>query len=204
MNELTKTEMAEYYRANFWPNTPDILPFELWNASAAKFKIRAALASLLSSCWGMYSGYEFCENDPFPPKEEYNHSEKYQLVNRDWNAPGIVDFIAQLNGIRNAHPAFHEYANIEFVNCENSEIIAFAKRSSSGNRVLVVVNLDDTHSQQTNLSVPMEFLGLKDNAPYEVEDVLNGETFTWQGRVNFVALSPHEKVAHVFVVRQRV
>lgn len=203
VNELTNTNMAEYYRANFWPNTPDILPFELWNASAAKFKIRAALAALLSSCWGMYSGYEFCENDPFPPKEEYNNSEKYQLVDRDWNAPGIVDFIAKLNGIRNAHPAFHEYANMQFVECENTEIIAFAKRSSSGNRVLVIINLDDAHSQQTNLSVPTEFFGLKDNAPYELEDVLNDETYTWQGRVNFVALSPHQKVAHVFVVRQR-
>lgn len=201
--ELMQGEMKEYYRANFWPNTPDILPYELWNASPEKFKIRATLAALMSSTWGMYSGFEFCEGDPFPPKEEYNHSEKYQLVERDWNAPGIVDTISSLNRVRREHPAFSEYANIEFGEAENNEMLVFAKRSSCcENRVLVVVNLDDSHSQESNIVVPLEFLGLSDQQPYEVEDLLTGEMYTWQGRVNFVALRPNQQVAHVFVVRQ--
>ncbi|QQL45842.1 maltotransferase domain-containing protein [Sulfuriroseicoccus oceanibius] len=201
--ELMQGPMKEYYRGNFWPNTPDILAYELWNASPEKFKIRATLAALMSSTWGMYSGFEFCENDPFPPKEEYNNSEKYQLVDRDWNAPGIVGHIADLNRVRREHPAFAEYSNIEFGSADNSELLVFAKRSSNcGNRVLVIVNMDDANAQASNVHVPLEFLGLSDQQPYHVEDLMTGEVYEWQGHVNYVELRPTEQVAHVFVVRQ--
>ncbi|NLT69315.1 MAG: alpha-1,4-glucan--maltose-1-phosphate maltosyltransferase, partial [Verrucomicrobiaceae bacterium] len=102
VTELTQTHMRDYYRANFWPNTPDILPYHLQHATPAAFKIRAALAATLSSSWGIYSGYELCEGTPLPGREEYLDSEKYQLKARDWNnKPGnIKPFLTRLNRAR--------------------------------------------------------------------------------------------------------
>ena len=114
VTELTRTPLREFMRANFWPNTPDILAYELWDAPPEKFKIRATLAATMMPSWGMYSGYEFCENQPLPPKEEYLDSEKYQLVARDLKAPGITAHIAALNRIRRDNPAFEGYDNIHF------------------------------------------------------------------------------------------
>ncbi len=108
VTELTRTGMRDYYRANFWPNTPDILPGHLQNAPPSSFKIRAALAATLSSSWGIYSGYELCENEPLPGREEYLDSEKYQLKERDWNRKGnIKGFISRLNHVRKSEAAPH-------------------------------------------------------------------------------------------------
>ncbi|MAB76968.1 MAG: alpha-1,4-glucan--maltose-1-phosphate maltosyltransferase [Verrucomicrobiales bacterium] len=204
VTELTKGDMREYYRANFWPNTPDILPRHLQNAGPAAFKIRAALASLLSSCWGIYSGYELCENTPLSGSEDYLDSEKYQLKTRDWNTPGnIKAFISRLNLARREIPALQSYANIEFIPADNDQMIAFHKWSEDGaSRVIVVINLDPKKRQETNLHLPLEQLGLKKDTEYTVEDVIYGEAYTWRDSTNFVALDPRTKPVHILNLRK--
>jgi starch synthase (maltosyl-transferring) len=138
--ELTRSDMRWYYRANFWPNTPDILPEHLQNAGPQMFRIRAALAATMSSTWGMYSGYELCENDPYPGKEEYNHSEKYELKQRDYNKPGnITAFIRTLNLIRRDNPALHLYDNLSFHGSDHGQILCYSKVTPDfSNRILCI------------------------------------------------------------------
>ena len=203
VTELTQGEMRDYYRANFWPNTPDILPHHLQHATPSAFKIRAALAATLSSSWGMYSGYELCENHPLPGREEYLDSEKYQLVQRDWNKPGnIKAFIKRLNEARNQHAALAEYANIEFIPCDNDQLLAFHKWTDDGsNRIIVVVNLDPKVKQESNIHLPLESLNLSPSTAFEVEDLIYRETYTWRESTNFVSLDPRTKPVHILKVK---
>jgi starch synthase (maltosyl-transferring) len=204
VTELTQGHMRDYYRANFWPNTPDILPRHLQHAGPAMFKIRAALAATLVPSWGIYSGYELCEGTPLPGREEYLDSEKYQLKDRDWNKPGnIKPFITRLNRIRRGHPALQTYANIAFVPSENDQILAWCKWSHDrSDLMLMVVNLDAHRRQETLLHVPVDLLGLPHGTPYEVEDVLFEETYTWRDSTNFVSLDPRTKPVHLFHVKR--
>ncbi len=203
VTELTKGEMRDYYRGNFWPNTPDILPHHLQHATPSAFKIRAALAATLSSSWGMYSGYELCENHPLPGREEYLDSEKYQLYPRDWNKPGnIKPFIKRLNEARNQNPALAEYANIDFIHCDNDQLLAYHKWTDDGsNRIIVVVNLDPKMKQESNIHLPLEALGLSHGAAFEVEDLIYRETYTWRESTNFVSLDPRTKPVHILKVK---
>lgn len=199
-SELTQSDMRWYFRGNFWPNTPDILPGHLQNAPAAVFRIRAALASMLSSCWGMYSGYEFCENDPYPGKEEYNHSEKYELKARDWNAPGnIKGFITTLNRIRRENPAMHLYDNLVIHGCDHEGIFCFSKSTPDhSNRVLCVINLSGTEPASSNVHLNLEALGISWDQPYRVTDLVHSQSFEWKGADNFVALDPAGVNLHIF------
>jgi starch synthase (maltosyl-transferring) len=203
VTELTKGHMREYYRANFWPNTPDILPFHLQNAPPSAFKIRAALAATLSSSWGIYSGYELCENQPLPGREEYLDSEKYQLKTRNWDRPGnIKTFISRLNQVRKENRALQSYANIEFISSDNDQILAFRKWSDDGeNRILVVINLDPEHRHESNIHLPLEAMGLKHGVPFHVDDLIYEESYTWRESTNFVALDPRTKPVHILRVR---
>src|SRR5208282_4389399 len=122
--ELTQTEMKEYFRGNLFTNTPDILPYLLQQGGRPAFMIRAVLAATLSSVYGIYSGFELCENAALPNKEEYLDSEKYQYKQRDWNAPGnIKDIITRLNRIRRENRALQQYENLRFYESENDNIL---------------------------------------------------------------------------------
>ncbi|MAS97104.1 MAG: alpha-1,4-glucan--maltose-1-phosphate maltosyltransferase [Verrucomicrobiales bacterium] len=204
VTELTKGHMRDYYRANFWPNTPDILPGHLQNAPPSAFKIRAALAATLTSSWGMYSGYELCESAPLPGREEYLDSEKYQLKTRDWNKPGnIKEFISRLNRARKENPALQSYANIEFIAADNDYILAFYKWSEDRtNIILVVVNLDPHNRQESNIHLPLYEMGLSASDPYEVHDLVFEDSYTWRESTNFVSLDPRTKPVHVFLVKK--
>ena len=204
VTELTQTQMREYYRGNFWPNTPDILPHHLQHAGPAMFKIRAALAATLSSSWGIYSGYELCEGVPLPGREEYLDSEKYQLKARDWNKPGnIKAFITRLNLARRKNPALQSYANLEFIPSDNEQILAFHKWSDDrSDHVIIVVNLDPHRRQESNLHLPLASLGLSADEPFEVEDVLFEEVYTWRESTNFVSLDPRTKPVHLLKVKK--
>jgi len=203
VTELTRGEMRNYFRANFWPNTPDILAVPLQNAPPSAFKMRATLAATLSTSWGIYSGYEFCENDPFPGKEEYNNNEKYQLKARDWNAPGnIKEFIRRLNGIRRDNPAFHFYENVAFVPFDNDRIIAYYRWSDDrSNLVLVLVNLDPENEQAGTVTLPLDEFGIDHGAEFQVTDLMYGDAYTWRESTNFVILDPASKPVHVLKVR---
>lgn len=198
--ELTGADMRWYYRANFWPNTPDILPHHLQNAGPAMFKIRAALAATLMPCWGIYSGYELVENTPLPGREEYNDSEKYELKTRDWNQPGnIKGFITELNRARNENRALQLYDNLRFHGTDHDKIIAYSKSTPDfNNRILVVINLDAHSSAATMLHLDLAALGLNWDASYRVHDLIHGSSYEWKGPDNFVSLDPKATFMHLF------
>lgn len=202
-SELTRSEMRWYYRGNFWPNTPDILPGHLQDAGPQMFRIRAALAAVLSSCWGMYCGYEFCENEPYPGKEEYNHSEKYELKQRDWAAPGIKPFIREINRIRRDNPAMHLYDNLRFHSADHEQVMVFSKCTEDfSNRILFAVNIDPKEAASCNVHLDLAELGLDGHRPFKVTDLLHGGTYDWKGGTNFVSLNPGGAFMHAFRVEQ--
>jgi starch synthase (maltosyl-transferring) len=202
--ELTQTEISEYFRPNLWPNTPDILPFVLQDGGRPAFMIRVALAATLSPLYGIYSGYELCENEALPSREEYLDSEKYQYKERDWNAPGnIKDWIARLNKIRKENRALQLYTNLRFHDAENDAILFYSKMTAArDNIILVVVNLDPHRKQNSFVYVPIENFGQMESDAYQVQDLLSGATYTWHGRRNYVELDPDIQPAHIFLVRR--
>ena len=202
--ELTQTEMSEYFWPNLWPNTPDILPFVLQEGGRPAFMIRVLLAATLSPLYGIYSGYELCENEALPGREEYLDSEKYQFKERDWNAPGnIKDWITKLNKIRKQNRALQLYTNLTFYHAENEAILFYGKMTAArDNIILVVVNLDPHHKQNSFVDVPIEKFGQMESDDYRVQDLLSGATYTWRGRRNYVELDPNIQPAHIFLVRR--
>ncbi len=200
--ELMQGDMRFYYRGNFWPNTPDIHPFYLQNAPASLFKLRAALAATLSSTWGMYAGYELCENKPLPGKEEYLDSEKFELKARDYNAPGnIKGFIGRLNSIRRDHPALHLYDNLSFHTADNDQVICYSKITpDNSSRILCVISLDGHHPVSTMVHLDLAALGLEAGKSFRVIDLMYGSIYTWHGADNFVSLNPSATALHIFKV----
>lgn len=204
LTELTATEMKEYFRANFFTCTPDILPVYLQQGGRPAFLIRSVLAATLSPVYGIYSGFELCENAALPGKEEYNDSEKYQFKGRDWNAPGnIKDTITRLNAIRRENRALQEYSNLRFHFAENEAILFFSKITAArDNLLLIAVTVDPYNAQTAFVHVPLADFGIAENETYEVEDLLTGEQFFWTGARNFISLNPHTRPAHIFRIRR--
>jgi starch synthase (maltosyl-transferring) len=204
--ELTQGGMAEYFRGNLFTNTPDILPYFLQHGGRPAFMIRAVLAATLSSVYGIYSGFELCENAALPGREEYLDSEKYQFKGRDWNAPGnIKDYLARINRIRRENRALHEYGNLRFFEAENDAILFYGKMTQSrDNIILVVVNLDPYQARDSFINVPVEEFGWLEGESYQVHDLLTDERFLWRGRRNFIKLDPHTRPAHIFRLRRWV
>jgi starch synthase (maltosyl-transferring) len=204
--ELTQTDMREYFRGNLFTNTPDILPFVLQDGGRPAFMIRVALAATLSSLYGIYSGFELCENQALPGREEYLDSEKYQFKERDWDAPGnIKDWIARLNKIRRENRALQFYDNLQFHHADNDAILFYAKMTASrDNIILVVVNLDPHRKQSSYVDVPIDQFGPMEADIYQVHDLISGTRYTWRGRRNYVELDPEIQPAHVFRVRRWV
>ncbi len=203
--ELTQTEMKDYYRANLFPNTPDILPFFLQHGGRPAFMIRATLAATLSSVYGISSGFELCENAALPGREEYDDSEKYQFKGRDWNAPGnIKEHITALNRIRHENRALHFYDNLRFLPSDNDQILWYMKTTPAmDNIVLIAVNVDPYNAHDGHVEVPFEEFGFLERGDvYTMRDLLTGERFDWRGRRNYVALDPHSRPAHVFRVER--
>ncbi|WP_166025999.1 alpha-1,4-glucan--maltose-1-phosphate maltosyltransferase [Streptomyces chilikensis] len=201
LSELSQ-ESAPYLRPNLFVNTPDILHGYLQHGGRPAFEVRAVLAATLSPTWGVYAGYELCENTPVREgSEEYLDSEKYQLRPRDWEAAEregrtIAPLITRLNGIRRASPALRHLRNLRFHHADRDEVIAYSKRHGS-NTVLVVANLDPHHTQEATVSLDMPQLGLSWHESVPVRDELTGETYHW-GRANYVRLGPGG--AHVLTV----
>ena len=85
MTELTQGEMKDYFRPNFWPNTHDINPYSLQSGNEAAFIFRYFMAATLSSNYGIFGPvYELMYHEPYPGKEEYLNSEKYEVRYWDW------------------------------------------------------------------------------------------------------------------------
>jgi starch synthase (maltosyl-transferring) len=202
---------AAYMRPNFFVNTPDILCQYLQHGPPAAFAVRAVLAAMLTPSWGVYSGYELCENIPLVPgSEEYLDSEKYQYRPRDWDRATelgitIAPLLTRLNEIRRAHPALHWLRNLHFHYSDQPHILCFSKRTSPQqaghpDTVLVVVNLDPNNAQEATVWLDGEALGADLGAGITVTDELSGQSFRWtQG--NYVRLDPAIAPAHIFTVR---
>ncbi|WND39353.1 alpha-1,4-glucan--maltose-1-phosphate maltosyltransferase [Streptomyces sp. BB1-1-1] len=199
-------DAASYMRPNFFANTPDILHAYLQHGGRPAFEVRAVLAATLSPTWGIYSGYELCENTPLREgSEEYLDSEKYQLKPRDWATAAregttIAPLISRLNTIRRNHPALHRLRNLRFHRTDNDALIAYSKRVGA-DVVLVVANLDPHRTQEATISLDMPQLGLDWHETVPVHDELTDETYHW-GRTNYVRLEPGRTPAHVFHVRR--
>jgi starch synthase (maltosyl-transferring) len=202
--ELTQTEMSEYFRPNLWPNTPDILPYALQDGGRPAFMSRVLMAATLSPLYGIYSGYELCENEALPGREEYLDSEKYQLKVRDWNAPGnIKDWIARINQIRKQNRALQMYTNLRFYPADNDAILFYGKMTPArDNIILVAVNLDPFRKQNSFVHVPIEEFGQMATDEYQVHDLLSDTRYTWRGRQNYVELDPEIQPAHIFLVHR--
>ena len=212
LTELSQ-QTVDFLRPNFFVNTPDILGHYLQHAGPAAFAVRAVLAAMLSPTWGVYSGYELCENEPAAPgSEEYLNSEKYQYRPRDWagaQAAGatLAPFLARLNRIRRAHPALQELRNLRFHHADQPDLLCFSKvadraDAAGGGRdiVLVVVNLDWREPREATVWLDMPALGLDHNAEFLVTDELSGESYWWR-QASYVRLDPSMVPAHIFTVR---
>ncbi|MFF3949593.1 alpha-1,4-glucan--maltose-1-phosphate maltosyltransferase [Streptomyces sp. NPDC001902] len=200
-------EAAAYMRPNFFVNTPDILHAYLQRGGRPAFEARAVLAATLSPTWGVYAGYELCENAPVREgSEEYLHSEKYELKPRDWAAAeaegrSLAPLLTTLNRLRRRHPALQQLRDLRFHPVNNDAVLAYSKRSGDGSDVvLVVVNLDPHHTQEATVSLNMPELGLAWHESTPVRDELTGETYHW-GRDNYVRLEPGRAPAHILTLR---
>lgn len=208
MEELTRPPVSEFFQPNFWPNTPDILHKALQDGGRPAFIVRLILAATLTSSYGIYGpAYELAENSPAPPppgraeSEEYLDSEKYQIRQRDRNAPGsLVPLISNLNRIRHDNRALQSNTSLHFHSVDNPQLICYSKSTPSfDNTLLIVVNLDSFNDQSGWTDLDLHFIGCSGNESFLVEDLLSGDHYTWS-RSNYVALRPGIQPAHIFRV----
>lgn len=203
LTELTRTDIAEFFRPNFWPNTPDILAEHLQNAPRAAFALRAVMAATLSSNYGIYGpAFELCVNTPMKGKEEYAESEKYEIKRWDWEREGnIKDLLMRLNAIRRENPALQMTRNIRFCEIDNDKLLAYYKATGDySNIIIVIVNLDPYNAQAGSLKVPCDELGIDKGRPYAAHDLLSGVKHVWQGEESYIELHPDKAPAHIIHV----
>jgi starch synthase (maltosyl-transferring) len=205
--ELTKGPGREYLRPNLWPNTPDILTEYLQYGGRPAFAVRLVLAATLGASYGIYGpAFELCEARAREPgSEEYLDSEKYQLRSWELARPdSLKDLIARVNRIRRENSALHRDWDLRFHPIDNEQLIAYSKRDeSSGNTLLVVVNLDPHHRQGGWVELPFDEYGIKPHQAYQMHDLLGGSRYLWSGHRNYVELDPAKVPAHVFRLRRR-
>jgi starch synthase (maltosyl-transferring) len=201
VEELAHGPTADYMRPNFWTNTPDILSGPLRHGPPAAFLMRFVLAATLVPSYGVYSGYELFENEPASDaNEEYQHSEKYELRERDWDRPdSMAPYIAHVNGIRRRHPAFRWLRNVRFHGSSNDRFLVWTRgHVDDGDLVLMVVNLDPHEPRETVLDLDLGAVGLPWHGPLPVTDELTGDGYVWEGNRPYVRLDPTVgQVAHI-------
>ena len=204
LRELTTGDMKEYFRGNFFTNTPDILPEILQHGGRPAFKFRLVLASTLSPSYGIYSGYELCENRAVPGTEEYLHSEKYEYKVWDWERPGAIsDYIARLNRIRREHPALQEYENLSFYECDSDQVLFYGKATLDRRiTILVAVNLNPFQTQTADLRIPLGDLGIGPDDTYQLHELLTDRRDLMNGDHYQVRLDPQHEPAVIFAVRR--
>ena len=207
LTELTQTGVREFFGANLWPNTPDILPESLQYGGRPAFVTRFILAATLGPSYGIYGpAYELMDNTPLAPgKEEYLNSEKYEIKRWDIGRPdSLAPLIGRVNRIRRDNPAFRANVDLRFHDAENDQLIAYSKSTEDGtNQVLVVVNLDPHHKQSGFVNLPLADLKIDPDQRYQVHDLLTGARYLWNGPRNYVELDPIGLPAHIFAIRRR-
>lgn len=199
MNELTQSEMKDYYRPNFWPNTHDINPYILQNGNEISFITRYFMAATLSSNYGIFGPvYELMYHEPYPGKEEYLNSEKYEVRHWDWAAKNrLIDVITKVNAARKANPALQNTYNISFCETYNDNIIAYYKRTGD-NHILCIAKLDPYGKHFAHVQTPLWELGIEAGQDFSVYDILTGNTYTWNQEWNYVQFEPWDLPVHLF------
>ncbi len=207
LSELCRPPVREFFRPNFWPNTPDILPEFLQYSGHPGFAIRLILAATLSASYGIYGPpFELFVKEALPAKEEYVDSEKYQIHRWDWHNPRhLRDLIACINAIRRNNPALQTTRNLHFCESDNDNIICYLKSDPvSNNHILVAVNLDPFNGQVGNIRVPVEMLDIEEEHPFLVDDLLSGSKNIWHSAWNPVEFDPQNLPARVCLLRSRL
>jgi starch synthase (maltosyl-transferring) len=204
--ELTDTEVREYMRPNLFANTPDILHEYLQRGGPPAFRVRLLLAATLGASYGIYSGFEVCENRPARPgSEEYLNSEKYEYRYWDWNTPNnLRELIALVNTIRREHPALQQNQGLRFHPTDNDQILCYSRRTADrADGLVIVVNLDPNRMQHGWVSAPAGEWELDTVGGYRAQDLLSGETYRWRGDWNYVRLDPGLRPGHILQLGAR-
>lgn len=207
INELNQAEISDFFRPNFWPTTPDILPQYLQFGDQRAFAVRLVLAATLSSSYGIYGpSFELTENQAFPGKEEYLNSEKYEIKHWDWNkGERIRNLISDLNRIRQLNPAFHDFKNTRFCQVDNDYLLFYMKTMDNiSDTFFVIINLDPFHTQSGQMHIPVSELGISRVQSYLLKDQLNGERFVFSGESNCISIDPNKTPAYLFRLYQQV
>lgn len=208
LTELTQTNAREFFRPNFWPNTPDILPEYLQYGGRAGFAARLVLAATLSSNYGIYGpAFELLEHEPVAPgKEEYLNSEKYEVKHWELDrADSLKELIARVNHIRHENPALQSNQRLQFHDIDNEQLIAYSKTTTDGANIIVtVVNLDPHHKHSGWLTLPLQQFAIDPGQPYQAHDLLSNARYFWSGARNYIELDPRAVPAHIFAVRRRL
>ena len=223
LTELTRGPAREYFRPNFFTNTPDILPIFLQDGGRPAFRIRLVLAATLSGAYGIYNGFELCENTPISGpaetiaspdpefvelygttpvvrREEYLDSEKYQYKVWDWDRPGnIKEDIRIVNQFRRDNPALQEFLNLRFLDSTDPDVLVYAKTSAdASNTVIVAVNLDPHAAHESDIDLPLGEFGLAGDAEFSLEEAFTGRLITCRGRQQRLHLDPETNPAMMF------
>ncbi len=207
--ELAHGGMSGTFRPNLWPNTPDILNGPLRNGTEADFMSRALLAATLSPSWGIYSGYELCENEPASPDNtEYRHSEKYEVRHRDHvGETPLMEWLARLNRIRSDHESMHRLRRLRFHWADDPNVLAYSyflaeeiSPSGAADCVLVIANTKPNLVIETTVHLNLSDLGIAQGSRFRVVDELSGHEWVWDGPSNYVKLDPAESIGHVFAI----
>jgi len=206
--ELTRPPVSNFFRANLWPNTPDILHESLQTGGRLAFQQRLILAATLGANYGIYGpAFELCENTPFKAgSEEYLNSEKYEI--RRWNrsaAHSLTPLITRINQIRHENSALQGDTSLHFHQSDNPQILCYSKSTAGhANTILVAVNLDPHNEQAAWLNLDLHRLGLPWDQDFVLEDLLTGDRYKWRNRTNYVALRPEVMSAHIFRIQRKV
>lgn len=203
MTELTQTELREYFRPNFWPTTPDILPYHLQGANENMFVLRYLLAATLSASYGIYGGsFESMDNvGNSNGKEEFQDSEKYEVKHYNWNLQNrLTVIITKVNKLRRAHTPLQSTWNIHFTNTSNDQMMSYVKKEDDGSVIWCIANLDASHSQSAFVEVPKALLGIENYVNLRLHDLLTDQYFEWRNDWNYVELNPSYYPMHILKV----
>jgi starch synthase (maltosyl-transferring) len=207
LTELTRSDVRDFFRPSFWPNTPDILPEHLQYGGRPAFIMRYLLAATLSSNMGIYGpAFELCASEAVAGREEYLHAEKYEIRRWDLGDPASLrDVIARINRIRRENPALQTTWNLEFFDTDNDNLLCYGKATEDGeNALIIAVNLDPFHTQSGWVRVPVERLGLGPRQPYLVHDLIGDDKYVWEGERNFVEIDPKVMPGAIYRVRRKL
>jgi starch synthase (maltosyl-transferring) len=201
-NELAQGPMHEYFRPNFFTNTPDILPPHLQQGGRPAFRIRLVLAATLSPAYGIYNGFELCENRAIPGTEEYLHSEKYEFKVWDWDRLGhIKDDIAALNRMRRDNPALQHLSTLRFCAADDEHVLFYGKVSHDlTNQIFVAVNLDPAAPHDAVVEFPLAEMGIAADEAFAAVELFTGMEFRWRGARQTLHLDPQINPTAIFRV----